>query len=68
MSSAKTISTVLGESTPTQHRRQGARSRLIDSHKRRKFHHITAGEEEDLPDLIKMQVLMLQGDIQLPEC
>ena len=55
--------TVLGESTPTR----GGQGGKIGIHGR-KHSHQTTGEEEDLPDLSNIQVLMLQSDSRLPEC
>ena len=45
----------------------GERSELLDSHGRKQTHQ-TEGEEEDLPDLSNMQVLLPQSDSHVPEC
>ena len=45
----------------------GERSELHDSHGRKQAQQ-TTGEEEDLPGLSNMQVLLLQSDSRLPEC
>ena len=43
------------------------RSELLDGHGRKQTHQ-TTGEEEDLPDLLNMQVLLPQSDSHVPEC
>ena len=45
----------------------GERSELHDSHGRKQTHQTTR-EEEDLPDLSNMQVLLPQSDSHVPEC
>ena len=45
----------------------GERSELLDSHGRKQAQQ-TTGEEEDLPGLSNMQLLLLQSDSRLPEC
>ena len=51
----------------TTGRSGGERSESLDSHGRKQAHQ-TTGEEEDLPDLSNMQVLLLQSDSHVPEC
>ena len=61
--------TLLRESTPTtpQAGAGGPRSELLDNHGSKQTHQ-TTGEEEDLPDLSNMQVLLPQSDSHVPAC
>ena len=45
----------------------GERSELHNSHGRKPTHQ-TTGQEEDLPDLSNMQVLLPQSASHVPEC